>query len=164
MQNSSETEAIEAQLQPASLSGGYDSAASESSSELTSKSADICPICLAPLKNELEPISGSNSQTLAVVAPLPAVGLSCGHIFHLACVAQHFARANNRACPMCRSEIDDNERAYIATVGENNRTVLIPECVEAHCGASRRGLVCCCLLFFAAVTGLFIARVFHIIG
>jgi len=74
------------------------SAASSSTSAATN---DDCSICLSVL-----------------TTGLPLLTLSCGHKFHLQCLALN-VKAQNKQCPLCRSTLEKSLSQLLASVNNN---------------------------------------------
>jgi ubiquitin-protein ligase len=61
-----------------------------------------------------EVITGTNSET-----GLETFGLqNCKHSFHKNCIKQH-VETNTNVCPMCRTELSDNDYELLTTVNDN---------------------------------------------
>ena len=60
-------------------------------------SDDVCSICLCKIEDE------QRTQTL-----------DCGHVFHVACICQHYAASGHCNCPNCRAPAFALEEAHLS--------------------------------------------------
>lgn len=57
-----------------------------------------CPICL----DDCDLSTASKPRRAVVVT-------HCSHVFHMGCIAEHYARDASMRCPICRSDLADSE-------------------------------------------------------
>ena len=58
-----------------------------------------CPICFESCDLNI----ASKGMRRAVVVT------SCSHVFHMGCIAEHYARDPSHRCPICRADLDESE-------------------------------------------------------